>query len=226
MLNHKQTCRLSPVACRYFLRTCCLLLVACCCLRANAAGNSSPINVLNSFLDGLKTYSAGFKQQVFDDSGKELEKSDGVFYMRRPGMFYWAYYEPYSQMFISDGLNLWIYDQDLDQVIIKDVSNQLGNSPAAILGGNVDISHLYVVNRMQTKDGLDWLELTPRNIESEYKTIRLGFKDGQLAQMVLFDNLGQKNMITFLDAKRNPPLNLKLFSFVPPKGVDVIDDRR
>ena len=205
-----------------------LLLVACSCLfyiQASAADTSSPIHVLNSFLDGLKTYSAGFKQTVYDDSGKELEKSVGVFYMRRPGMFYWAYYEPYSQMFISDGLNLWIYDQDLDQVIIKNVANQIGNSPAAILGGDVDINHLYVLNRMQTKDSLDWLELTPRDIESEYKTIQLGFKGGQLAQMVLFDNLGQKNMITFLDAKRNPPLNMKLFSFIPPKGVDVIDNR-
>lgn len=221
MFKQKHSSSLLLVASGFILVACSFLL----CMQVAAAVKSSPVSVLNSFLDGLKTYSAGFKQQVYDDSGKELEKSDGVFYMRRPGMFYWAYYDPYSEMFISDGLNLWIYDEDLAQVIIENVSNQLGNSPAAILGGDVDINHLYVVMRKKAHDGLDWLELTPRDIESEYKTIRLGFKKGQLAKMVLLDNLGQKNVITFLDAKRNPPLNLELFSFVPPKGVDVIDKR-
>ena len=194
-------------------------------MQVDAADKGSPANVLDSFLNGLQTYSAGFKQVIYDDAGKELEKSDGVFYMRRPGMFHWAYYDPYSQMLISDGVTLWIYDEDLDQVIIKDIANQIGNSPAAILGGNVKINDLYVVVRMPSKDGIDWLELTPRDIDSEYKTIRLGFQNGQLVKMILNDNLGQKNDITFLDPKRNPPLNLELFSFTPPKGVDVIDNR-
>jgi len=205
-----------------------LLLVACCCLSCipvNAEENSSPANVLDSFLDGLQTYSAAFEQEIYDDTGKLLEKSDGVFYMRRPGMFHWAYYDPYSQMLISDGVNLWIYDEDLDQVIIKNIANQIGNSPAAILGGNVNINDFYVVIRLDSDDDLDWLELTPRDIDSEYKTIQLGFKDNQLLKMVLLDNLGQKNVITFLDTKRNPSLNLELFTFEPPQGVDVIDNR-
>lgn len=190
------------------------------------AESNNPANVLDNFLNGLQTYSAGFEQEIYDETGKELEKSYGVFYMRRPGMFHWAYYEPYSQMLISDGVNLWIYDEDLEQVIIKNIANQIGNSPAAILGGDVKINEFYVVIRMDRDDGFDWLELTPRDIDSEYKTIQLAFKDNQLMKMVLFDNLGQQNMITFLDTKRNPPLNLELFSFTPPQGVDVIDNRR
>ena len=208
-----------------FLFTFYFILFTVSLLMSTAARAETPSSVLNKFLEGLETYSAGFKQVIYDDTGKELEKSDGVFYMRRPGMFHWAYYDPYSQMLISDGVNLWIYDEDLDQVIIKNIKNQIGNSPAAILGGNVNINNLYVVIRMKSDDGLEWLELTPRDINSEYKTIRLAFKNNQLQKMVLFDNLGQKNAITFLDSKRNPQLNLELFSFVPPKGVDVIDNR-
>ena len=208
-----------------FLFTFYLILFTVSLLISTVVRAETPASVLDKFLDGLETYSAGFEQVIYDDTGKELEKSDGVFYMRRPGMFHWAYYDPYSQMLISDGVTLWVYDEDLDQVIIKNIKNQIGNSPAAILGGDVDINKLYVVIRIDSKDGLDWLELTPRDIDSEYKTIQLGFKDMQLRKMVLFDNLGQKNEITFLDSKRNPQLNLELFSFVPPKGVDVIDNR-
>ena len=208
-----------------FLFTFYLILFTVSLLMSTVVRAETPASVLDKFLDGLETYSAGFEQVIYDDTGKELEKSDGVFYMRRPGMFHWAYYDPYSQMLISDGVTLWVYDEDLDQVIIKNIKNQIGNSPAAILGGNVNINDLYVVIRIASNDGLDWLELTPRDIDSEYKTIRLGFKEMQLQKMVLYDNLGQKNEITFLDSKRNPQLNLELFSFVPPKGVDVIDNR-
>ena len=126
----------------------------------------SPETRLDHFLDGLETYSAAFRQQLFNESGEELEKSLGVFYLRRPGMFYWAYYEPYSQMIISNGITLWVYDEDLEQVIIRNIGDSLGQSPAAILGGNVKIADHYVVIDAGKSEELDWMELTPRDIEA------------------------------------------------------------
>lgn len=204
------------------------MLVACSCLLvidAQSAETSNPINKLDAFLEGLQTYSAAFEQQLFNEAGEELEKSIGVFYMRRPGMFHWAYWEPYSQIIISDSLTLWIYDEDLEQVIIRNISNEIESSPAAILGGDININEHYVVIEMETTNDINWLELTPRNIESQYESIRLGFKENNLLKMLLFDNLGQRNLITFLDSKRNTQLNLKLFSFSPPEGIDIIDNR-
>lgn len=185
----------------------------------------APNSKLDDFLSGLETFSAGFEQKTFNDSGEEIEKSIGVFYMRRPGMLHWAYWEPYSQTIISDGVTLWIYDEDLQQVIIKDNSDSLGNSPAAVLGGNVVVDDYYVVINLGVTEGIDWLELTPRDVNAQYDSVRLGFQDGQLRKMLLFNNLGQKDQITFLDTKRNPSLGLKLFQFTPPEGVDIIDDR-
>lgn len=180
---------------------------------------------LDQFLDGLETFSAAFEQTLFDERGDELEKSLGVFYMRNPGMFHWAYWEPYTQTIISDGVNLWIYDEDLEQVIIKDVSASLEDSPAAILGGEINIDEHYLVIDMGKLQGTDWLELTPRDINSQYDSIRMGFVDGQLDKILLFNNLGQKHLISFLDKKRNTPLDLKLFTFTVPEGIDVIDSR-
>lgn len=185
----------------------------------------TPGTRLDNFLEGLETYSAAFQQQLFNENGEELEKSLGVFYLRRPGMFYWAYYEPYSEMIISNGITLWIYDEDLEQVIIRNTGKSLGDSPAAILGGNVKIADHYVVIDMERNDELDWMELTPRDVDSQYNSIRLGFDGNHLKKMLLFDNLGQKNLITFIDTKRNTRLNLKLFDFTPPRDCDVIDER-
>lgn len=198
----------------------CNLLLVTCYSYAEA-----PETKLDHFLDGLETYSAAFKQELYSESGEVLEKSTGVFYLRRPGMFHWAYYEPYSQMIISDGVTLWIYDEDLEQVIIRNLGDSLGQSPAAILGGDVRIADHYLVIALDKSEGLDWMELTPRDVDSQFRTIRLGFAANHLKKMLLFDNLGQKNLITFLDTKRNSQLDIQLFDFTPPQGVDVIDER-
>lgn len=184
-----------------------------------------PETRLDHFLEGLETYSAAFQQELSNESGEELEKSLGVFYLRRPGMFHWAYYEPYSQMIISNGITLWVYDEDLEQVIIRNMGDALGQSPAAILGGNVKIADHYVVIDTGNSEGLDWMELTPRDIDSQYNSIKLGFAGNHLKKMLLLDNLGQTNMITFLDTKRNSKLNIELFDFTPPANCDVIDER-
>ena len=185
-------------------------------------------NQLDSFLEGLETFSAAFEQTLLNQHGEELEKSVGVMHIRRPGMFHWAYWEPYVQYLISDGVNLWIYDEDLEQVTIRDISNVIEESPAAILGGDIDIDKHYVVMDIDIAgtDGIDWLDLTPRDVESQYSTIRLGFQAGQLVRMILFDNLGKTTQIKLLDLKRNNALNIELFQFTVPEGVDVIDSRQ
>lgn len=186
-------------------------------------GTSS--NALTHFLDGLQTFSAGFEQVVENEFGEELERSHGVLYVERPGRFHWAYWEPFPQLIISDGLSLWIFDEDLEQVTVRDITESIDDSPAAVLGGEVDVEQHYVVIDGGTVEGVNWLELTPRDIESQYATVRLGFRNDHLAGMELFDNLGQKTRISFQDTRRNPPLEPGLFEFTPPEGVDVVDER-
>ena len=210
----------------YLLAT---VLVAATMLSPGAASQSTAAvdtpNALESFLSGLDTFSAGFEQTLLNELGEELERSIGTLYVERPGRFHWGYWEPFPQLIVSDGRSLWIYDEDLEQVTIRDVSTSIEDSPAALLGGDVDVDAHYVVIESGEVDGVRWLDLTPRDIESQYETVRLGFREGQIAGMELFDNLGQKTRIDFQDVRRNPPLETGLFEFSPPAGVDVIDER-
>jgi len=182
-------------------------------------------SLLDNFFTDLETYSAAFEQQLVDESDVEIEKFIGMFYMRRPGMFRWVYCEPYLQMIISDGNTLWIYDEDLEQTIIRNIGDATEDSPAAILGGEVRINNHYLMIELEASDGISWMELTPRDAGSQYDSIRLGFIDNQLTKLILFDSLGQKNSITFIDTIRNKTLAIELFGFTPPEGIDIIDNR-
>ena len=206
-----------------------LLLLACYFLLVtipvHAAEGGGDTHQLRRFLDGLHTFSARFEQRLLDDNNEEVDKAAGMMYLERPGKFYWHYTEPYSQYLVSDGRSLWVYDEDLEQVTVKDIGESLEDSPAAILGGDVDVDRYYAVTDLGLTDGVDHMQLTPRTSNSQYLSIRLGFREGQLVSMTLLDSLGQKTEIRFLDGKRNPQLDENLFHFEPPQGVDVIDGR-
>ena len=213
------------------MRKFCLLLIASSLwlaagfVQAAEGGGAGSANKLDRFLQGLHTFSARFEQRLLDENNEEVDQAAGMMYLERPGKFYWHYSTPYSQYLISDGHSLWIYDEDLEQITIKDIGESLEESPAAILGGDVDVERFYVVTDLGLRDGTDTMQLTPRTDSSQYRSIRLGFRDGQLVSMILLDSLGQKTEIRFLDAKRNPGLDEQMFHFKPPQGVDVIDGR-
>ena len=160
-----------------------------------------------------------------DEQGTELEKSTGVLYLAQPGRFHWSYQAPYVQQIITDGQSLWVYDEDLQQVTIKPLGESIRQSPAAVILGDEQIDAHFVRIALGNIDGYDWIELTPRDIESEYKQIRIGFDDAKLGLMIIFDNLDQVTRIDFSDPKRNAALDDDLFTLDIPSGVDIFDER-
>lgn len=62
----------------------------------------------------------------------------------------------------ADGQMLYIYDKDLSQVTERKLDASLGSSPAAILFGSNDLAKNFSLKEGGTKDGIDWVELTPR----------------------------------------------------------------
>jgi outer membrane lipoprotein carrier protein len=178
------------------------------------------------FLNKLESYQAEFKQTIFNEQGVVLETSTGKVYMQNPGRYRWEYEHPYAQLLITDSNTLWIYDKDLEQVTIKNVAGAIDNTPAAIISGQQNINKNYVVVNMGVIEGFDFIELTPRDIDSQYRSVRLGFDKNNLVMMILHDNLGQITRIDFLNPERNKRFGGPLFTFTPPEGVDVIDERQ
>jgi outer membrane lipoprotein carrier protein len=148
--------------------------------------------------------------------------SSGDFVFSRPGRFVWRYVKPYEQQLSADGQTLYIFDKDLNQVTERKLDASLGSSPAAILFGSNDLSKNFALKEGGSKDGIDWVELTPKAKDTQFERIAIGFRGGELQGMELRDAFGNTTLLTFSNIQKNPQLPANAFRFTPPKGADVI----
>jgi len=193
-------------------------------LASGAALGASTVDDLKSLLGQTTTARAHFAQIVLDSNMKTLQQATGTMQFSRPGKFRWEYDKPYEQLIVGDGKRVWLYDKDLNQVTVRRFDRALGSSPAALLAGSNEIDRDYDLTGMSSRDGLDWLEAVPRNRDTAFERILLGFGKSGLEAMELRDQFGQITVIKFSTIERNAKLAPELFRFTPPKGVDVISE--
>ena len=179
---------------------------------------------LNNFVKTVETFQARFTQTVLDPHGQVLEKASGLFILERPGKFRWDYKEPYPQYIIADGQKIWFYDVDLEQVTVKSQVDVLADTPASLLSGDTMPEDKYLLTNLPSKDGLLWIELVPKDVESNFQSITLAFDQHGLNQMIMKDSFDQQTRLVFSQTVENPKLANNVFVFTAPKGVDIVGD--
>ena len=184
----------------------------------------SSVDHLKRFLGEVTAYSAEFDQVVLDENLRQIDEAGGTLTIMRPGRFRWDYYPPAEQQIIGDGEKVWIYDLELRQVMVRDQQSSLGQTPAILLAGeNVNLRNYTLEDRGQ-QGAVQWVKIIPHSESSGFDDIQVGFVDSALSVMVLVDGLGQTTRISFKNGSENQPLPLDQFDFIPPEGVDVIDE--
>ena len=193
-------------------------------LAASAAeSDDAPgMTLVESFVDGITTLSGSFEQAVIDAGGQVLETSSGTLEIKRPGQFRWVYVEPYEQWLIADGLNVWSYDVDLEQVTVKPQAQALSKTPAMLLGGSDAALADFRYAGSYDEAGVTWVRLRPVDTDSGFLRVELGFVDRVIDRMAFFDNLEQTTLVALDDLAINTPLADGSFVFVIPDGVDLI----
>jgi len=196
------------------------LVMICAVPPAQAAG----LEKFAEFLNATQSARADFEQKVHDRNGRLVQESRGTFLFQRPGKFRWTYAKPYPQVIVGDGQRLWIYDEDLQQVTVRKLDQALGHTPAALLAGNNEVVKAFRLTEQGARDGMEWVEATPRDTESNFDKIRLGFGFSGLQALELLDSFGQTTLLRFTSFQRNARIDPDQFRFTPPKGADVIGD--
>jgi outer membrane lipoprotein carrier protein len=178
--------------------------------------------LVNDFLTKVITFESRFDQTLQDADGTIIESTSGTLEIERPKRFRWSYAEPYEQWLVADGVNIWSYDLDLEQVTVKPQVEALANTPALLLGGSEDALEQFDFGDTTIEEFTTWVRLEPKNKDSGFNGVVLGFMEGQLRRMVFFDNLEQTTLIALHDVRVNEPIDSERFEFVVPVGVDLV----
>jgi len=199
-----------------------LLAFAAAGVHAQSRVDALGEQLVKDFLTDVITLESRFEQSLIDAEGTVLERSSGTLEIERPMKFRWSYTEPYEQWLVADGVNIWSYDLDLAQVTVKPQLEALANTPALLLGGSEDALLQFNFGGTVVEEITTWVRLEPKNKESGFNRVELGFIDAELRRMMFFDNLDQTTLIALHDIKLNEPIDAARFDFVVPDGVDLV----
>jgi outer membrane lipoprotein carrier protein len=193
---------------------------------------------LDKYLDNLRTLRTTFLQTLADPHGREIDRATGTLIVQRPGKFSWDIHpQPVAtdgagantssaggagQLMVCDGMNLWFYDRDLQQVTVKPVDAALSATPAMLLSGAVDVRKSFKISSVGEREGLDWVLVEPAGAQADFRSALFGFEHGELRRMILEDKLDQTATIVFQKIERNGQVRPAEVSFKPPAGADVI----
>ena len=220
-MHHVKSCFRSTALCAL------LLAGAAATLGASSTASAAALDQFTSFVASTKAAKGEFTQyqiKQVDGKDKASTPSSGTFVFARPGKFIWTYIKPYDQLLQADGEQLFIYDKDLNQVTVRKLGNALGSSPAAILFGSNDLAKNFTLVESGMRDGLEWLQATPKAKDTSFEQISIGLRNGLPEAMELRDNFGQLSVLSFKNFQKNPSLTPTYFKFVTPKGADIFNN--
>jgi outer membrane lipoprotein carrier protein len=197
---------------------------------ATFAAQADGLKALEAFLREVAGGQASFTQVVTSPprAGEAVGRSktsQGTFEFLRPNRFRFEYLRPFPQSIVADGKTLWLYDADLNQVTAWAQQAVLGSTPAALIAAGTDLKSLAEVFELtsgEPADGLEWVQAKPRQQDSQLQRVRVGLRQGALAQLEIADSLGQRSVLTFTQWQGAGTVEPARFRFTPPDGADVI----
>lgn len=200
-------------------------LVVAAWLLSLAVAHADGRTALDLYLDGLESWRAEFSQSITDSRGRMRPAQRGRLLVQRPGKFRWEVGPSRgnaAQIMVADGRNVWFLDSDLDQVTVRPAGSGGAATPAMLLSGTTPLRTKFNVEALGRKADLDWVRVSPKSSDGEFKEMRFGFSQRALRRLEIDDKLGQWSVMIFENAARNDRIDPSEFRFSPPPGADVI----
>lgn len=197
-----------------------VIVAACLFMQPQAASAASdPVFTdLIGKMSATEGFSCRFRQVVYFAEGGERAYT-GTLTVRRPGMFRWQYMTPYEQLYVSNGGDIWHYEPDLMQAERLKVIDALDPAAMRLLDGRAGSDEVLLLGSEKKESGLTQYHVRI----ADGPELLLAFQnDGNLYWLESKDMLGNRNRMILLEMDRSLP-EMKVFDFVPPAGVDVVD---
>jgi outer membrane lipoprotein carrier protein len=187
---------------------------------------------LEQILDLMEKHYTGnsFRAEFVQESTvKAMEITDfasGKMFVRYPGKMRWEYEKPEKQVIITDGIKLWIYRPEDNQVMT-------GSAPvffrdgkgASFLSDIALVRKKFQISLGDSKDDFFYeLDLKPLEKTLDVTDIRLTVTKNTFTviRVITLNSYGDENRIEFLNHKFKEDLEDSLFTFQAPEGTDVL----
>jgi outer membrane lipoprotein carrier protein len=192
---------------------------------ATQAKNETALTQLVEMLSKIKTFSGTFVQYAVDQKGARIQESRGELKADRAGLFYWHTTEPLEQTVVSNGLEVTVYDPDLEQATIQAVGQQAHTTPAILFSGDTASigESFHVEIKTQVGQSVQYA-LKPINTESLFERLVVRFEGDNLQELRITDALGQESTMSFIQTQINLIFPANTFEINLPEGTDIIRD--
>ncbi len=175
-------------------------------------------------VDSLSDFSAQFVQRVSYSLSGKVKSFQGRLYLKRPGKFR---IETKDYAFVSDSHLLWVFSARNEQVTIY----QADSAPPSLnpYSTLLEFRKGYELDTLMVRgnDKLIYLQLHPQD-EGYIKLLEIWCDgDNLLPQRLRWvDNADNLVDFDFQGIGFNQGIDDSLFSYHPPKGIEVVDMRR
>lgn len=184
---------------------------------------------IQKFYEATGDFQAAFQQEYFSRALGKKKRSSGFVYIKKPGKMRWDYQEPRPKHFVADGKALYIYDPELEQVMVdRAFSGSSLTTAVTFLWGKGKLSGEFDIAFCRQSDlggpGHYVLQMLPKKKARFKKLIMVVDKQTfKVTETVVEDPGGNVNHIFFANISVNVGLKDESFRFEVPEGVDVIE---
>ncbi|MBN2498060.1 MAG: outer membrane lipoprotein carrier protein LolA [Deltaproteobacteria bacterium] len=196
------------------------------------AGGQSAAEVVDGMqklYESTRDFKAAFQQEYTSAALGRKKVSRGYVYVKKPGMMRWDYVEPGPKHFVSDGKALYVFDPELEQVMVDRAftGSQLSTA-VTFLWGRGKLRDEFLVKFGEREglggDGFHVLELVPKKRARFKKLWFVVEKDSfRVTETIVQDPGDNFNHIRFSKMATNVGLKDEAFHFAIPEGMEVIE---
>lgn len=211
---------------RIFPLLCSFLLLAAMTVEAQAAP-SDIVNGIRKRYDSLQNFTATFEQTLTHKESGSVEKRKGTLRFKKPLLIRWETEAPTPETLVVTEKEIWDYlpDEELAYRYPPDLV-QDSRSIIQVLTGQSALDRDFDLAEEGKEGGLRKVRLYPKDPSPQMVEALIWVENDYLIRRAdIIDFYGNHNDVRFVDFKSNSGVPASVFSFTPPKGVEV-EDRR
>lgn len=197
-----------------------LFLLLLVCVFCNSYGDDDAVQAFQKKLSNLHSMTASFRQTVFSEEQVPIQQYYGQIFLKRPDEFKWDIEKPVRQIFLVRKTTMWMYEPDLEQVLIKTIHEQdIGKTPILLLThSEVYWGQYFDITRKSEKQFV----LKPKSPNELFQKIIFAFNDDLLESIEWDSVVGQRVVIHFSKIKENQILDPSTFDLKIPPNTETI----